>query len=793
MRTTTIILCKTALFILVVFVFNCISLQGQEIQKNSNIWYFGNRAGIDFNTSPPTALTDGQLNTQEGVSTISDRNGILLFYTDGITIWDRNHEAMPNANGTLNGHPSSTQSGIIIPHPGNSDLYYIFTTDELAGSNGLAYTIVDISLPGNGTTVAPLGNVVNGELNIALTNPVTEKICGIVKGNSSGYWLVAHGWNNNRFYSFDISCNGLDLNPVITDIGNIHAGGGSNVNAVGYMKPTIDGKKLALVNRNNNSIDVYDFDIASGEVSNELVIRPNDNLLYGIEFTLDGDYLFIGGSNILSRFSFITNEIIKISIDKSTPFFDANGIRAIQLGPDENLYVSIRNWDHLSVINNPTGLNPSLTVSQIYLDPDNTGRICRFGLPNIFYYDFYDSTESITTTVCSNEQYEYNGEFYLAGTTNEVNLTNNEGCDSTIILIVEAYPVSEETFEFDACTGGFYDFNGIEIPAGSEQSFNLTSINGCDSIINVIVNEVDLIEENIEISLCEGEMYFYENIEYPPGTDTLFQFIDQFGCDNIVSLQVALSPPLTFELQTNDACWNENDGSIIIENINGGIQPFEFSIDSQNYASSSMIDNLAPGNYQITVRDFNQCLYNQTFEILESPELVIEYQEPILGCDDDSILLRVDLFNFELNEVEWKWSNGSLVNSTYITQPGTYSLEVSNDCQTLLEEINVALEMDSIENYIYIPNIFSPNRDGINDVFKLFIRDDVELTSYEIHIYDRWGSKVFQSNDINYSWDGHLLKRDLQPGVYVWWLNIEAVACKRSINFFEKGNVTAVW
>ena len=135
-----------------------VPVSGQEILNTSNNWYFGDRAGLDFNTSPPTVLTDGQLDTQEGVATISDNNGALLFYTDGVTVWDQTHQIMPGANGVLNGHFSSTQSSIIIPNIGNNHLYYIFTTDELGGSDGLAYTTIDMSLPGNGSAGTPLGD-----------------------------------------------------------------------------------------------------------------------------------------------------------------------------------------------------------------------------------------------------------------------------------------------------------------------------------------------------------------------------------------------------------------------------------------------------------------------------------------------------------------------------------------------------------------------------------------------------------------------------------------------------------
>lgn len=75
------------------------------------------------------ALTNGQLNTLEGCATIADTTGSLLFYTDGITVWNRNHVPMPNGSGLL-GNPSSTQSGIIVPYPGNTDLYYVFTVHD---------------------------------------------------------------------------------------------------------------------------------------------------------------------------------------------------------------------------------------------------------------------------------------------------------------------------------------------------------------------------------------------------------------------------------------------------------------------------------------------------------------------------------------------------------------------------------------------------------------------------------------------------------------------------------------
>ena len=78
-------------------------------QGEANIWYFGNNAGLNFNTNPPTPLTNGALSTSEGCASIADKSGALVFYTDGTTVWNTNHVPMPNGTG-LYGNSSATQS-----------------------------------------------------------------------------------------------------------------------------------------------------------------------------------------------------------------------------------------------------------------------------------------------------------------------------------------------------------------------------------------------------------------------------------------------------------------------------------------------------------------------------------------------------------------------------------------------------------------------------------------------------------------------------------------------------------
>ena len=103
---------------------------------------------MDFNPGNPVPLTNGAMTTTEGCAAISDAStGQLLFYTDGITVYNRNHVTMTNGTGLM-GNFSSTQSSIIVPHPGQSNLYYIFTVDDVGGANGMRYSVVDMNQSG---------------------------------------------------------------------------------------------------------------------------------------------------------------------------------------------------------------------------------------------------------------------------------------------------------------------------------------------------------------------------------------------------------------------------------------------------------------------------------------------------------------------------------------------------------------------------------------------------------------------------------------------------------------------
>ena len=133
-------------FIKIVIILLC-TQSNTFAQKESNIWYFGENAGIDFNSGAPVALTNGSLNTQEGCASVCDSLGNLLFYTDGVYVWDNTHTMMSNGF-YLYGHYSSTQSAVIVKKPGSVNIYYIFTVAVEGSYDGFRYSEVDMNLNG---------------------------------------------------------------------------------------------------------------------------------------------------------------------------------------------------------------------------------------------------------------------------------------------------------------------------------------------------------------------------------------------------------------------------------------------------------------------------------------------------------------------------------------------------------------------------------------------------------------------------------------------------------------------
>ena len=384
------------------FIFLLLSLSFSLLayaQNEANIWYFGNNAGLDFNSGTPVALADGEIITLEGCATISDGNGDLLFYTDGSTVYNANHNIMPNGFG-LNGNSTSSQSAIIVKKPGTTNIYTIFTVDAFAGLNGFQYSEVDMTLDGG------LGDVVATVKNIPVYAPTCEKVTAIAHSNGTDYWIVTHEISSVNFRTYLFDNSGLSATPITSvgdDVGSFAV--------LGYLKTNIQGTKIAFVRSSaafggSAYVKLYDFNNTTGAITNEIEL-PSPNSPYGVEFSPSGQYLYVShwyGLYPLYQYDLNagTGSETDIQNSQTTIATISNG-GAMQIGPDQKIYVAMDGSTTLGTISSPD-LAGALCDFDVNGMPLSAGTTSSYGLPTFFNNIVAPTTPpTVTFNICQGD------------------------------------------------------------------------------------------------------------------------------------------------------------------------------------------------------------------------------------------------------------------------------------------------------------------------------------------------------------------------------------------------------
>jgi len=371
-------------------------------QREAANWYFGENAGLNFNTGAPEVLLDGRINTIEGCETFSDSDGNLLFYTDGKTVWNSKHRIMPNGEG-LKGSLSTSQAALVVPYPGQN-LYYIFTPDDaltqrngITGGNGFNFSVVDMSL-NNG-----LGDIVLK--NQRLLSQCSEKVSAIRNSNGGYYWVVTHF--KDTFYAYKVDGNGVALNPVTSTVGpNID----NLENIRGTIKISPDGAKLAITHtivepKFQGSFYLFDFDVETGRVNNPQQVSGS-RIYYGVEFSSNSKKLYgsgvqyteSGNTQVLGPIEIVQFDLEDPSIQGTeyvvgsfTSDQEVFVAGALQLAMDKKIYHSFPD-ERLSVIRSPNlkGIHVDFRPSSISLGD----RLATFGLPP-FVQSFFETIVTV--------------------------------------------------------------------------------------------------------------------------------------------------------------------------------------------------------------------------------------------------------------------------------------------------------------------------------------------------------------------------------------------------------------
>ncbi|PWT95337.1 MAG: hypothetical protein C5B52_17950 [Bacteroidetes bacterium] len=407
--------------------------------QQGNIWYFGKVAGLKFGYTGPQALTDGVMSSTEGTAVMCDENGNLLFYTDGVTVWNRNHKPMPNGTG-LKGNTSSFQSCLIVPKPGDPDIYFVFTTDAMEnnGASGYNYSEIDMTLDGG------MGDITTIK-NIFLNGPSSERIAGVIAANYIDYWVVTNDWNSNVFRAYKVTCAGVDPNPTISTVGiPMNASTFSNI---GAMKISPDGQWLVQTNYNgsktpvpvNEIAQLFRFDNTSGNIYAPTTISLiNDGYYLGCEFSPDSRYLYLTNrsTRTLHQYDLSSGVPATILSTKSVVPIVIGSIAQLQLAPDGKIYMA-NGTDKLHVINSPNNAAPACGLQENAADLK--GRTSVLGLPSVVPNLYANKAIDFTYTILDScmGTVQFNGVDHVLNST--VYWDFGDGTSSTLINPVHTF------------------------------------------------------------------------------------------------------------------------------------------------------------------------------------------------------------------------------------------------------------------------------------------------------------------------------------------------------------------
>jgi len=604
-------------------------------QKEAANWYFGTNAGLDFNTGVPVALLNGKLVTDEGCATISDPNGVLLFYTDGTTVWDANHNVMPNGNG-LKGDISSTQSALIVPKPNSNTIYYIFTADSASNPpiNGINYYTVDMTL--NGGFGAVLGNNGNPTANEIIAGQSTEKLTAIQAADGNSFWVISQ--QGNDFYAFKVDNNGVQQPAVISNPAFLP------IDWQGALKLSPDGTLLAAAFYNHggsiasNKLFLFDFNTINGTISNPRQLSILGEKPYGLEFSPQSKKLYVTTGDFVPGDGPIYDDKL-YEFDLDIPNLTAANINAtrvlihsykntrsaLQLALDGKIYRTVDNGKKISVINNPEGLdNPAVGYQHEVVDLG--GKEARQGLPP--FIQSYFSASINAKFLCFGDTTE----FSVQSTGAIVNYLWDFGDGSPVSILanpthvygaVGLYTVQVTvTAASGLITIYTKNIEILNVPIVSDVSLNI-----CDADADSTdgITDFDLTTATTKISVDPNLLFTYYltqadaltgNIALAIANPTAFsngtankvyaRVENKNGCFSIakVTLVVAtVNLPTTFIIPYAQC---DNDGVI------DGITSFDFSDATQ------LIKNQFPANQNLVIQYYpsNQDANNKTNEIL---------------------------------------------------------------------------------------------------------------------------------------------------------------------------------
>ncbi len=439
-------------------------------------------------------------------------------------------------------------------------------------------------------------------------------------------------------------------------------------------------------------------------------------------------------------------------------------------------------------------------------------------LVNVNSSGFETYFEEIDTFACLGNSIFYDGILIPTDSSHVFDLQTILGCDSTVVVNVMALDTFYNTENLSICEGENIVIFGNEVNVPGEYSMSYSAANGCDStvVISLEVFESPELSLTAEPSCSEdstgmvssiingGTAPFNYNWSTTPENIDELQNVpvgaysvtvtDDNNCTDSASIEVndVTEVPVS-GLSIDISCFGEADG---IYQLDPSFEGYLFSLDGNLYQNTLSFTNLNAGTYDLYIQDPNGCEYVQSFIINEPPPLVLTLPQDITIEMGDSYEIESMINTFD--SLVYFWDPPT--NLSCLTCPSPFASPVEGVLYTLtvmdssgcVARDDILIEVDKDRN-VFIPNVFSPNFDGTNDIFMVYGGNGVEEV-LSFTIFDRWGeqlfeAKNFQPNDPVFGWNGTFKGEDMDPAVFVYMIEILFVD-ERKVTY--KGDVTLV-
>ncbi|MFO7616895.1 MAG: gliding motility-associated C-terminal domain-containing protein [Bacteroidales bacterium] len=656
-------------------------------QEEGNHWYFGNRAGLDFSDYFPMPVTSGSTASQGGTASVSDAGGALLFYTDGATVWDRNHQIMKGIQ-NLTGDPDATHAATIVPSPRDPKKYFIFTTrvwDPQDPDNwGGNYYIVDFS-------ANPLGEVIYDHSQSGhpgILRQATEKLLVVpVTGvQEPAWWIIMHEFNSNRFALFQLTetLQFVDFKAV----GSVHENGpdddGQNRGAKGQIKASMKGDKIAVAIEGQKKFEYFTFNARNGTITRRTTMPAGDAAnkatprygAYGVEFSEDGLVLYGSSRSGGMIYQWDLQASTQENMIKNSQILGNNAefeCGSMQIGPNGKIYIAFNGQDYLGVINNPNLLfqraDYQKNGARLFHNDEMKGGTCGYGLPAAnpaltqalpFYFrnTCMDSTTSFHITdpsQVSAATFRFRHLETGEQRNEPVNLQTSRG-DGTPVKLSQpgeyevTLTVTRNNMQFH------YTRNLTIYPNPVVKLTELETTPLCRGAVLELDAGLAAFYEWDDESLKERHRLVGDWLMIYEKQDFRVKVVDYHGCLGWDTVWVRRIPSPTVTVSTIPAFCRENNGSAIVT-PNGNLGNFRFDWEHDSTLTLNRLTDVAGGHYSVTVTD-KTTLCSSLIEV-EVPKLGggdVQIQADIEGpvCPGTPVVLTAT----NCEEIHWLTPSG---------------------------------------------------------------------------------------------------------------------------------------